>query len=374
MSSTGVAVLALAAISAVAAWRLAWVELWALSAAAVAAIVLALVSCWLVAPVRARRIGAPERATAGDDLPITLRLANTGRRRARPQPALDHLGSRPIEVGLPEVAGGGEASVSYAVPTRRRGHLTLGPVVVDQGDPLGLLRSVAEVAPPSQVIVHPRHHPLVLDPTGTRRDLDSTRADRAAGSLTFRTLREYVPGDDLRRVHWRSSARTGTLVVRQDVDPSEPRTLLVVDVEDGVWGDDAHLDEGVEVAASVVHAALRTLQPLTYLDADGLARDAGTDGADALDDLAGLDREHPVGASGRLRSQSVQDHGVVIAVTGDAERADHLIDHGRLVTSRVLVAVVSPGTGPTRRAVGDAMVVVGPDAATLCEAWNRWRP
>ncbi|MGI8937283.1 MAG: DUF58 domain-containing protein [Iamia sp.] len=374
LAPPGWAVLSLGTLAAVAAWRMAWIEMWAVTIGSLAALVLAAVSCRLVAPVRALRSGVPDRVSVGDELPVTLAVRNLSRRSVRHQPALDLLGTTPIEVDLPAVGGGKEVTARYAIPTRRRGHLALGPVVVDQGDPLGLFRSVAEVTAASTVIVHPRHHPLILDPSGARRDLDSLRADRAAGTLTFHGLREYVPGDDLRRVHWRSSARTGTLVVRQDIDPSEPRTLLAIDLAEGSWTDDVHLDEGVEVAASVVRAATRAGHPLRYVDHGGVARETGEDGTDVLDDLAALALDAPVGAAERMRSQGAEGHGVVVLVTGAGARADHLVDQGRLVAPLVVVAVVQPEAEPSRRPVGTGMVLTAPDAQTLCEAWSRWRP
>lgn len=368
----GVAVALTALVAALAAWRLRWDELWALAGGAGAAVGLALLACQVVAPVRGTRRDAVDRVTSGDPLAVTVTLS-TGRRSVRRQPALDRLGDDLVEVDLPSVRARTEREVTYSIPTRRRGHLPLGPVVVDEGDPLGLFRAVAEVVAPTTVIVHPRHHPLVLDPSGRRRDLDGLRTDLAEGSITFHALRDYVPGDDLRRVHWRSSARTGTLVVRHDVDPSEPRTLLLVDLAAEAWPG-GRLEEGLEVAASVVRAAGREGLPLRLVRPAERAVDAGRDGTPVLDALAAAAVVPGLGAAWASGADGL-DHaaGTAVVVTGDGERADDVLDHLRAVADRSVAVVVDPDTATgVRRAAGGGMVVTGPDARTICASWGRW--
>ena len=72
----------------------------------------------------------------------------------------------------------------------------------------------------------------------------------------FVTLREYELGDDLRRVHWRSTARTGELMIRQDEARWRSRAAVVLDVQPGAH-DAASFEVAVEAAASVVGAAGR---------------------------------------------------------------------------------------------------------------------
>ncbi len=71
------------------------------------------------------------------------------------------------------------------------------------------------------------------------------------GSVTFHRLREYVIGDDLRKVHWPSTARVGKLVVRQYVDTAQPYTVVLVDLRPEVYSSES-FEEAMDVAASVV--------------------------------------------------------------------------------------------------------------------------
>ncbi|MDX3111775.1 DUF58 domain-containing protein, partial [Nonomuraea angiospora] len=109
--------------------------------------------------------------------------------------------------------------------------------------------------------------------------LEGPTSDNApSGTVTFHTLREYVVGDDLRHVHWRSSARTGTLMVRQLIDASLPTTTVVLDTRD--------LTElAVDAAASVALAAARAGFPVRLVTGDGPVPDA-KDPEAVLDRLA----------------------------------------------------------------------------------------
>ena len=116
--------------------------------------------------------------------------------------------------------------------------------------------------------------------------------------MTFSSLREYEPGDDPRRIHWRSTARTGTLMVRELIDTTEPTTTIVLDTRTAAMTPGA-FEHAVEVAASVAHAAVLAGRPARLLipgeDAARLAEDGAVSMLDRLaaagqgtDDLAAL--------------------------------------------------------------------------------------
>ena len=147
--------------------------------------------------------------------------------------------------------------------------------------------------------MYPRVHPLRAVPAGVARSLDG-RVDRVPhGSITFDSLREYVVGDELRRVHWRTSARVGELMVREHVDTSLPRLVVLLDnraaAHPGARGGMAETFEAAcEAAASVVTAALREELPVT-LRSHGRAPAATAAARPTLDRLAagGLPRCRP---------------------------------------------------------------------------------
>jgi uncharacterized protein (DUF58 family) len=123
---------------------------------------------------------------------------------------------------------------------------------------------------------------------------------RTEGGVTFHALREYVPGDDPRHLHWRSSARAGTLLVRRHVDPSEPVTAVLLDTRRHAYpaGDagTAAFDAAVDAVASVLLASVRLRFPARLHTTAGLRVTCGggrSDDVVALDALAGVELDGP---------------------------------------------------------------------------------
>lgn len=164
---------------------------------------------------------------------ITLGLANThvvvGERAVgsvtvsnpSPRTMLPARIELPVGAGLaafalPRLAPGAEHEDLFTIPTQRRTVLSVGPVRSVRGDALGLFRRVIGWTPAEDLFVHPRTVHLDGSSSGFLRDLEGLpTSDLSNDDVSFHALREYVPGDDLRNVHWRSSARTGTIMVRQ---------------------------------------------------------------------------------------------------------------------------------------------------------------
>src|SRR6185437_9806160 len=103
---------------------------------------------------------------------------------------------------------------------------------------------------PQQIAVHPRILRLQPLPTGVSRYLEGPSSDSSPqGTVTFHRLREYVVGDDLRTVHWPSTAKVGQLVVRHNVDTAQPYTVVVLDVDPARYSPET-FEEAVDTAAS----------------------------------------------------------------------------------------------------------------------------
>ena len=160
---------------------------------------------------------------------------------------------------------------AYDLPTGRRGAVTVGPADrsasgTRSGSPSGGSRS----AGPARLVVHPRIHPVLALPGSPTREArhGATHPARAARGDDFFALREYEVGDDLRRVHWRSTARHGDLMLRQDeLRFGEVATVLLDTRASAHRGDS--FERALEVAASVAAALVEDGRRLRFVTTGG---------------------------------------------------------------------------------------------------------
>ncbi len=139
-----------------------------------------------------------------------------------------------------------------------RGHYRLGPLMVQGSDPLGLFVRREMVGPPDEVIVYPRPLPL---PKVRMQGLSSYRlselrtAPLAGATQEFYGIRPYQHGDDLRRIHWKSSARTGRLAIKEYEQRVSAAATIVLDLHQaqGKHGSGAQstLEYAIVIAASL---------------------------------------------------------------------------------------------------------------------------
>lgn len=165
-----------------------------------------------------RRTVHPTVVEAGQPVRVDLALSNRGRAPngvlllEEQIPYL--LGSRP-RFSLTGISANWEQQVTYQVRSELRGRYRLGPVTIRVQDPFGLVELGRAFSSTSALVVTPRRVPL--PPIGVGGGWTGSGDNRprafATGSAEDVTIREYRRGDDLRRVHWRSSARLGELMV-----------------------------------------------------------------------------------------------------------------------------------------------------------------
>lgn len=323
------------------------------------------------------RVADPDRVARGDAATMTLTVRNTGRLASASLIAEDRCGSRPVPVPLLRLRPGRDTTVSYPVPTHRRGVVPVGPLRVTRRDALGLVSLARAHGDTAQVWVHPRIHHLTAVPAGVARSLDG-RLDRVPhGTITFDSLREYVVGDELRRVHWRTSAKVGELMVREDLDTSLPRIVVLLDdraathprLVDGVA---ETFESACEAAASVVAAAVREDVPITLQFVSG----GGSAGGDFLDRLAEADlhRDGDLGAATtRLRQQRLGD--TLIFLTGPGGSGDlGLVGALRGPYAAIVVGMFGSG-GATPAAVDGMLLLDAADGVEFAAEWEgvqRW--
>jgi len=206
------------------------------------------------------RVGLFPRTMEGDRLAVTVKL--TAKKRASTFILEDRVPERlgsPARVHITKLSAGTSTEHHYGLRCTRRGVYNVGPMVAIAGDPLGLTQREMVIADQFELLVHPRIE-LVSDRPLTRQFEDPPIRPPVSkpwpSGLEFYGMREYVPGDDLRRIVWRASARVGKLMVRVAEQGITDRITIMLDTDRGSHSKDGDglsesFEMGVRAAASL---------------------------------------------------------------------------------------------------------------------------
>jgi len=172
------------------------------------------------------------------------------------------------ELFLPALRRKERRQVILRLAAPRRGVHAMTTLRVTSAGSVGLFRMVRQVAAVAEIIVRPRFRGMAEPLVGTASAGGVARPGRRRGGELF-GIREYLPGDAARHIHWRSSARHRRLMVKEFEEPGAPVLALVADVDRSLTPD--NLDEIARAAATIAHAALRHGYEVTLLwsGADG---------------------------------------------------------------------------------------------------------
>ncbi len=162
---------------------------------------------------------------------------------------------RPARLVIASIASRSTQQVSYTVFPQARGRYQLGPLVVDVSDPFALIRQRLEFDEREELLVTPEIEDLSTAPEsafGPNVGASRTRNLFRTGEEYY-TMRQYQEGDDLRRIHWPSVARTGSLMIRQDESSRRASGLLFLDTREGGLGQSRGpaFERAVSVAATL---------------------------------------------------------------------------------------------------------------------------
>jgi len=282
------------------------------------------------------------------------------------RPLLPAVMELPVGVGLasfpvPRLRAGAVHEDVFAVPTRRRAVIPVGPVRSVRADPLGLLRRQVDWTDAEQLYVHPRTTSLTGSSSGFLRDLEGrSTQDLSNSDVSFHALRDYVAGDDRRHVHWKTTARTGQLMVRQFEETRRSHLAVILSTR---TEDYAHADEfelAVSVCGSLGLQAIREDRGLTVMSNDAQLR--GDSRTRLLDDLAGVQTRslaEGIAQLARGAAQSVADASVVAVLVGSrVPPADLRAASARLPQDvRVIAVRCVPGESAARRNIAELVVL-----------------
>jgi hypothetical protein len=274
---------------------------------------------------------AHERIVAGEGVSGQVVVRNHGRRTALPGRIDIPVGSGLVEFGVPLLRPGHTIDQPLAIPGLRRGVIVVGPATTVRSDPIGLLRREHAFDDVHEVFVHPRTVALPSTSAGLIRDLEGSPTRRLVDSdMSFHAIREYAPGDSRRQIHWKSTAKTGRLMVRQYEESRRSRMAVVLGVAEHEYVDEDEFELAVSCAASLGLRAVRDARDVTVVTGSEIPRvvrgrlrairhiPAGAprtmlDGFSAVDRL---ESTMPVGEVCRLTAESGDRLSIAFVVVG----------------------------------------------------------
>lgn len=269
----------------------------------------------------------PARVQIDEPARVELSIVNPSRARSpviRAEEIVDYaLGDRPRGI-IPPLRRGETHTMTYAVRSSVRGRHRLGPLTIGVSDPFGLTDRDLTLQSTAEILVLPRVVPLV----------DASRGSHGVGSegtvphmVALHgeddvSVRDYRHGDDLRRVHWPATARTGNLMVRQEDRPAMKRAVVLLDSRHSVHGatPSRSLEWAVTMAASVVahvHQQGYAVHLVTASTEPGVGQDSATPAA-AMEALALVSPGPDEDLSGVLHAAgpAVGPGGLIICLIG----------------------------------------------------------
>ena len=345
------------------------VELFVIGAGLAVAVLIAVLVVRLRRPrLKIGRWAHPSVLTVGDTGRVDLLIEQQGALASPRVDLTEPVGtSNTAHMTVASLRPGEQVTAGYRVPALRRGVLTVGPTLLERRDLLGLASDLRIAAAESEVTVAPQTFDLQMPSLGNGvlgRHLLAIA--QRIGPGEFHSLRDYVTGDEPRSIHWRASARSEELKVRQHEAQGVRRCVVVLD-RDG----DAYPAPVNDAAADVFERAIVAAGSLVLsADRDGLTTRFVTGGIDlrgpevaaqTLRLLAPLQ----VGPSlGELERDPGEGLGLVIVVTSSPSadawrRTERLAD-----PTLTRVGVFTAGTSDIRLAV---------DASSLASFRSGWQ-
>jgi len=206
------------------------------------------------------------RVVVGESAEASVTVRNPGRTRTLGVTIEIPVGRGLVALAVPSLSRGAEHTQRFAVPTTRRGTVSVGPVRTVRADPIGLVRRELVWTDAAQLFVHPRTIGIPSLSTGLVRDLEgSPTKELTSSDVSFHALREYVPGDERRYIHWKSTAKTGTYMVRQFEETRRSHLIIALSLAQVDYASDDEFELAVSVAGSLGARAIRDIRDLSVV-------------------------------------------------------------------------------------------------------------
>lgn len=313
----------------------------------------------------------PDRVQRGGAAVGRLRVHNPNTRWQAGFSARDRVGTIARQVVVRPLRRGASADYSYELPTDVRGRHIVGPLTLDREDALGLGRGRVTTGATATLWVQPKTWPMRPITAGRLRLHYAGRqtAYSMRGSLDLREVREYVPGDEVRHLHWKATARTGKLMVREYVDPNLPRFTTLLDTRAELMPAEV-FEDAVDLTASLVMSAIRADYGCRLLTTCGVdiqtepaAQRTGRPFLDTLSEISRKPDERPLLPR---ELAGTMGGGLVLVLAGMSAADRAQVAAARERFSTVIVIVVGASTEP----VPGVQTILAGSAAEAVERWN----
>ncbi len=323
----GIAVVLAGVIAVVVGRVFGILELFVIGTACVACVVVGVAAVWLRHPrIEAMRWIHPSLLVAGDTGRVDIAIRHVGTMRSAPfvleeavrrSNADDHIARLPV-ASLPVHTS---STSGYQVPTSTRGVISLGPLRAVTSDVLGIARSTSTIADTDEIVVAPRAELLDMPELG-RGSLGEAllESSRRLGPGDFHGLREYAVGDEPRSIHWRASARTDALMVKEHTVEGLHQCTVVFDPSPTAHGSSPNFERGVTAAASIVHSSMHSGLNTRFVTAGGIDLRGPEVVANTLRVLARITPSQPT-ALAPFDADMVDGLVLLVVVTGSRDAA-----------------------------------------------------
>ncbi|KQW08075.1 hypothetical protein ASC66_03780 [Leifsonia sp. Root4] len=280
-----------------------------------------------------------ERVVAGGEVLGTLDVTNVAKNFELPGRIDVPIGHGTTEISVPLLRPGAHHSEVVTIPTPHRGIIDIGPVTTLRTDPVGLLRREHAQAQVHRLYVHPITVSIPSTSAGFVRDLEGNPTNRiVASDMSFHAIREYAPGDAQRSIHWKSTAKTGQLMVRQYEESRRSRLLVALSLFQNDFADADEFEIAVSVAGSLGARAIRDGRDVAIVASEQIEELARSSvhsirslpvvsARALLDELSAVDRTPttmPIDDVCALTSQAIPDVSIAFVVCGSTVPAARL--------------------------------------------------
>lgn len=319
----------------------------------------------------------PPRLHVGATARVELAVRN-GSTRSPVLRMTDHVeGTSGAQLLISPLAKDEVARAGYRLPTERRGLVNLGPVRFEANDPFGLTLRRFSAASTGQLVVYPEVIPIAPAPPSpaTDRRSNSDVPEFLGGrSEEFHALRNYVPGDDIRRINWAASARHDELIVREDEAPTQNHLTVIFD--NAAMNSVAAVDKCASIAASLLSSMRDRPDPFRLITVDGQDTGflTGQGGVEKALSLLAITEEVRGDRSEAIVPRDAQGAVVVVTTRDVTVERSELTRYGRVMYLAALESVWNPDAPAARShseaQLGEIQLTLG-SMDELAEVWAR---